>query len=144
MAATEPLYKILNIYPSSLLKQEILLLEAELLIKVCNELLVFFKEINKDYFHLLKLTKEKENAVLENKFVRLIIQDILCTNEYNIDGIACYTNTPAEVVSEVLAGLNIHPSASFLRRIIDLHRSVRAELYNMIGKKIAQEYLACE
>ena len=41
-------------------------------------------------------------------------------------------------------GLNTSPSAIFLRKIIELHRSIRPELYREIMRKITTEYLAAE
>lgn len=121
-------------------KEENFLVEAELFKCICEELKEIFREQHKAYFRLMKFTLKKEEAMLEANFTRLIIQDILSTNEYNIQGIAYYTTTPEEVVEEILGGLNINPSAIFLQRIIDLHRSVRNELYNKIIKKIISKY----
>jgi hypothetical protein len=39
-------------------------------------------------------------------------------------------------------GRNVRPSAIFLRKLIDLHRSVRRELYQKIIKKVTENYLA--
>jgi hypothetical protein len=142
MSATEPLCHLIGINPSKLTKEEIQLLEAELFVRICEELKEFFREQNRDYFHLMKFNTEKENDMLESKFVRLIIQDILSTEEYNLNGIAYYTNTHEDVVDEVLAGRNTSPSATFLRRVIELHRSVRRDLYHSIIKKIATQYMA--
>ena len=80
--------------------------------------------------------------MLEANFVRLIIKDILATEEYNLKGIAYYTDTHEDVVQEVIDGRNTNPSATLLRRSIDLHRLVRRDLYHSIVKKIATEYLA--
>jgi hypothetical protein len=35
--------------------------------------------------------------------------------------------------------LNINPSALCFRKIIELHRTVRPELYKALGKKITEE-----
>jgi SMI1-KNR4 cell-wall len=142
MSATEPLYHLIVINPCKLTKEEIQLLEAELFVRICEELREFFSEQNKGYFRLMKFNIEQENDMLESKFVRFIIRDILSTEEYSLNGIAYYTNTHEDVVGEVLAGRNTNPSATFLRRVIELHRSVRRDLYNSIIKKITKQYLA--
>lgn len=80
--------------------------------------------------------------MLETNFVRLIIKDILATEEYDTQGVARYAYTHEDVIQEVIDGRNLNPSAMLLRRSIDLHRTVRRELYHSIMKKIAAEYLS--
>lgn len=140
MVAIEPLCHLLNINNSKLSKQENLLLEAKLFTYICEELKVFFSEKLKDYFRLMKFTKKQENAMLEANFICLIIGDILASEEYNLEGIARYTDTHEDVVIEVFEGRNTSPSATFLRRLIELHHTVRHNLYLSIMKKITSEY----
>ena len=142
MSATEPLCLLLWINPNKLPKSEYFLFEAELFIRICEELKEIFRNRYKDYFSLMKFNAEKENVMLEDNFARLIIKDILSTEEYNLSGIAHYTNTHEDIVQEVVDGRNTSPSAIFLRRIIYLHQSVRRELYVAIIKKITTQYLA--
>jgi len=80
--------------------------------------------------------------MLETNLVRLMITDIIETGDYTPQGIALYSDTHEDVVNEIIAGINTKPLATFLWKIIELHRGVRRELYNTIGKKIASEYLA--
>lgn len=142
MSAIEPLCHLAGINPNKLTKEESLLLEIELFARICEELKEAFKKQHKEYFRLMKLTTEKENTMLESKFVRLIIQDILSTGEYSLEGIAYYTNTHEDIIQETYIGKNTNPSAALLRKIIELHRTVRRDLYQTIMKKIAVEYLA--
>jgi hypothetical protein len=79
---------------------------------------------------------------MEDNFARCLVNDILLTEEYTLQGIAYYTQTPEEVIVEVAMGQNTRPSAILLRRIIELHRMVRSELYREMMKKIANEYSA--
>lgn len=141
MAAIIPLFQLMRIDTAVLSKQELFILEAELYIRIYEELKEVFRKQHKDYFHLMKLTKEKECSMLEAGFVSSIIQDILSTQEYTLQGIAEYTDFHEDVVVDVIAGKNICPSSVFLKRIIELHRSVRSELYKEIMKKIAVQYL---
>lgn len=64
------------------------------------------------------------------------------TNEYSLEGIALYADIHQDVIQEAYAGLNLHPSAALLRKTIELHRTVRRELYQDIMKKIVLEYLS--
>lgn len=142
MAAMELLCRLIEINPSKFSREELMLVEAELFTRICEELKEIFRKQHSDYFRLMKFTIEKENLMLETNFVRLIIKDILSTKEYNSQGIARYADTHEDVIQEVIDGRNHNPSAMLLRRIIDLHRTVRRELYHSIVKKITTEYLA--
>ncbi len=136
MSATEPLCHLIGINPAKLTQKESLILEAELFVRLCDELKVGFKAKYEDYFQVMKYTTEKENAIMEASFIRCVINDILSTKEYTLDGIAYYTHTPEEVIYELAMGHNTSPSAMLLRKIIELHRSVRRDLYDAIIKKI--------
>lgn len=142
MAAMELMCHLVGVDPSKLSKEETLILEAELFACICKELKEIFREQYRDYFRLMKFTVERENAMLEANFVRFVIKDILSTEEYDLSGVACYTDTHEDVIHEVVDGRNTNPSATLLRRCIDLHRSVRRDLYRTLMKKIALEQLA--
>ncbi len=141
MPAMEPLCHLFGIISCQLTTDEKVLLEVELFARICEELKEIFREQYRDYFRLMKFTIEKEDMMLETKFVRLIVQDILATGEYNLGGIAYYTGTYEEVIEELMAERNTSPSATFLRKLIELHRSVRPELYQVVIKKITANYL---
>ncbi len=77
--------------------------------------------------------------MLENKFIRCLINDILSTEEYNLSGIAFYTGSTEDVIFELASGCNTNPTFLLSRKIIELHRLVRARLYDEIIKKITKE-----
>jgi len=141
MSATEPLCRLIGIDPYKLSKEEYLILEAELFYSVCEELKEIFRIQHKEYFRLTKYTVEMESIMLEQNFLRFVINDILSTKEYTIEGIAYYVDTHTDVVSEVILGHNLNPSAILLHRTIGLHRSVRGDLYKTIMQKIIEKYL---
>ena len=97
---------------------------------------MLFRKFISEYFYLMRFTEEMENSMLETNLARLITKDILSTEEYDLAGIARYANTFEDVIHEVLDGRNERPSATLLCRIIELHRSVRRELYSSIIKKV--------
>ena len=136
MAALEPLCQILGINPRKFTKEENLILEAKLFSHVYEELKEIIKTQYKDYFQLMNFTKDREDTMIEAEFLRCVIKDILSTEEYSLRGIAHYTDTPEDVVHEVIAGNNNNPSFVFSRRIIELHLSVRPEIYRAIMRKI--------
>ncbi len=138
MSAIEPLSNLIRVDLSLLKKEEKTLLEAGLFARVYEELKIIFSEQQKIYFRLLKLPKEQEDVMLEENFVHSIIKDILSTEEYTLKGIAEYTDTFEEVVEEFFTGRNTNPSATFLRRLINLHASVRQDLYSFVVEKIVR------
>lgn len=139
MSTMEPLCQLIGINPNLLPKSEYFILEAFLFLRLCEELTEIFRKERKQYFGCLRFTKEMENNMLESDFARLIIKDILSTTDYTLQGIAIYTNTHEDVVCDVVTGQHC-PTATFFRRIIDLHRSVRKNLYDSILKKIILEH----
>ena len=142
MSSIKPLVSLLKADLSKLSKAELTLLEAMLFNHVCLELKEIFRKKYKEYFRLMKFNLEKENDMLTNHFVRLILSDILDTEEYNFIGIAHYTDTPIDIIQEVLDGRNTQPSATLLCRSLELHCTVRREIYSTIIKKIPPPLLS--
>jgi len=140
MSSNEPFSRLMRINPDNLTKGENFLLELDLLVRLCEKLNDFFTEHHKDFI-AMKFNTDLENANLEAKLLYLIIWDIQSTQEYTVEGMARYIDTYEDVIIEVFSGRNKHPSATLLRKTIELHRTIRRELYNSIIKKIVSEYL---
>jgi hypothetical protein len=136
MSAVQRLSDLLMEGQIKLSKEEQLILDAELFARICEELKEIIKSKNKDYYRLLKINKEKEQSMIDESFIRCIIHDILSTEEYTLPGIAYYTDTPEEIILDVASGCNKSPALLFSQKIINLHRSVRPELYIGILNKI--------
>lgn len=136
MPAIQSWCNFARISSENLTKKEIILLEAELFVRVCEELKEMIRAQYKNYFKLINLSLEMENTMLEENFLRIIINDILATNEYDLKGIAYYANTHEDIVQEIIYGYNVNPSVVIFRRIMELHRMVREEVYSAILKKI--------
>lgn len=139
MSAAEPLCHIVGVNHARLSKEEYLLIETELFVKICIELKEYFKSQYQNYFQVMKFNKETEEKVMEINFIRCIINDILTSEEYSLPGIAYYTNSPEEVIFEIASGRNPDPSSSLLRKIIELHRVVRPGLYKTLMEKMLKK-----
>lgn len=137
MSAVLPLRRLLGSAFPALSKYEAILLEVELFTRICDELKEFFIGSEKRSVNIYYISAE--GIAMEARLVRSLMSDILATDEYNLKGIACYTDTHEDVVLDIFAGINANPTATFFRRLVDLHRSVRRELYEMIVKKIFQQ-----
>ena len=139
MPAMELLCQIIGIDPQNLSKEENTLLEAELFSQLCDELKKIFKLQFKEYFQLMKFNIEKEDAMIEANFIRCVINDILSTENYTLSGIAFYTQTPEDIIYEVAMGSNTSPSLLLSRKIIEIHKTVRQDLYRELLHKITKE-----
>lgn len=142
MTALEPLSRIMEIDTTQLSKEEKMLLEAELFLRINEELKENLRKEYKEYFQLIKLTAEMEDAMLESLYIRSALRDLTVNLEYTLEGIAVYTNSHPDVVDEVMNGINTFPSVFFMRKIIELHRSQRPELYHAVMRKVALQYAA--
>ena len=142
MSSVEPLYRLIATNISKFSSDERKILEAGFFSWTCCEIKNIFRNQYKEYFDLMKFTIEMENAMLDANFICLVIKDILSTNEYTMSGIAHYMNVPEDTLHEIILGLNTNPSALLLQRVIDLHRSVRANLYREIIIKITLDQTA--
>lgn len=143
MSSLEPLCQLAGLKPNKLSKGEGFLLEAVLFVQICEELKLLYKKEHEGYFQLLNINNETEDEVVETRFIPHIINDLLSNNDYTISGIACYTQTPEDVILEVMSGLNTRPSAIFLRKLIELHTAVKPALYRSIIRKVVSEELSC-
>jgi hypothetical protein len=141
MPALDWLCHIAGIDSHQFSKEENLLLEIELFFRLCNQLKELFSTQFKEYFQLIRMNTEMENIIMEANFMRCIVNDILLSEAYTLSGIALYTQMPEDIIYEVAAGCNTSPSFYLSRKIIELHRSVRPELYKEMMKKITQGFV---
>jgi hypothetical protein len=139
MSALELLCRLADVKPQQFSREENLILEAELFARLYSELKNRFRTDFNEYFKLLKYNQEAEDAVLEAHFLRCIINDILTTESYTMAGIATYTQTPEDIIYEVATGQIVNPSFMLTRKLIDLHRAVRPNLYREVFTKAVKE-----
>lgn len=100
------------------------------------------KLIESAYLHLLyqELTHYLDNtgSTMEtNSTIRNLVNDLLSSNEYSIDGLATYTGYPEDVIFDIAAGMNNNPTLVLAIKIIELHILYRQDLYIDIAKRIA-------
>lgn len=140
MPAIQSLASLLGINLRTFSKKETLLLEAELLRRIGHELKDIFRSQYKSYFNLMKFTFEMEEDMLDTNFSRLLILEMLSSDEYTLEGIAHYTHTPLDIIQEIVMQKCSSISYPFFQRLIELHCSINREVYENIMQKIAQEY----
>src|SRR5579872_5674655 len=123
MPALEPLCKDLGINTNKFLKEELLLLEAELFHHLCEGLKSIFKKQYKEYFRISKFNSDLEELMIDGNFLSCIIRDLIHTETYTLSGIALYTQTSEGIISRIMSGHNKNPSLVLARKIIELHRT---------------------
>jgi hypothetical protein len=140
MPAEELLCYSVGIDPCRFSKEENIIVEVELFARVCEELKKIFKDKLNEYSQFIKLNTHLEEEMLDAKLIYCVINDILITQEYSVLGIAHYTRMPEDVIYDVALGQNTNPSLTLSRKIIELHRRVRPDLYAKVIKRIAEGY----
>src|SRR3990167_10918666 len=132
MSKTDLRYCLLGSQAVKLSTAEKILLEIKLLNCIYYELCEIFKARYKEYQRLIKSTFDQEDSMCSIKFMQEMIKDILSTEEYSLAGIATHTHIPEDVLSDVAAGVNTHPTFELSRKLFELHMGVRRDLYNKI------------
>ena len=138
MPKTDLVFCVFRDLVKNLPEVEKLLLEIKLLTQLHQELSNFFFLRNFSYQQLLKNEEKNMSCV---KFMKEIINDILSSGEYSLAGISNYTQIPEEILIDIASGINANPSFALSIKILELHASVRTELYSHVMRKIASEYL---
>lgn len=122
MSSVQDLSEFYHLKTKKLSKEESRLLEAALFWSLCNE--------------LNHSTIIEDTDMSDENLVRCLINDLMNTGDYSLPGLACYTDTPEEVVHDIAAGINKRPSLFLARRVIELHKVARKEVYTKILDKI--------
>jgi hypothetical protein len=131
MAASDLLSSLFRLGCDKLSKKEKLLLETMLfsdLYQVLKESYIAASETN----HQLK----EKHSMIKGSIIRGLINDLLMTNEYSLQGLANYTGYPEDVICDVAAGMNKNPTLVLSARIIELHAMTRREFYDGLVKKV--------
>ncbi len=127
---------MLNLKVNHLTKQELIIVENEIFALVVNELPRLTSDQMLNFNVSFHGIKNQEKVMPADSFLQFVLRDLVASGEYTVLGIARYTGVPEEVVFEVVAGRNTNPSWGFVRKVIDLHRLARRELYQFVVSKI--------
>lgn len=138
MSAMEYLCHMAGINPCHLSKEENLLLETILICALCDELSEMYQDRVANNF--IKKYQEKDSMMVHGNVINLILQDLIKSNEYTITGVATYSNVPEDVIYDIAIGNNNNPSLEVSRKIVELHRVARADLYQRVMQKITSSY----
>jgi len=140
MAATEFLAQLLGFDCQALSREERIIVEAKTLTRIYAAIEAVMEIHHSDYFRLLKLDGDEKLKHLEEYFLRYIVTDIVSTGDYTIAGIAMYAQTAEDIIYDVMTGKNCTAPFAIVRKIINLHQSVRPRLYQEFMLEIIAEY----
>lgn len=142
MSLPQALCTIVNIPPTALTVHENILLEAELFFSLYQQLIEFFQAPIQQFRRLIKNNLDKEKLMLQENLIKCLVQDIISSEHYSISGIATYTDSHEEVIENILNGTHSHPSLPLARKIFELHRHIRPELYKaLLNRALAEAEL---
>lgn len=141
MPAMEPFYALIANDYSIFNKSEWLFLDAVLFSAVCDALLRELINEQISGLNAVSINIKEEKQMLDNKLMQKLINEILISGEYTIRGISFYTGIPEEIIDDIYIGLNTYPSGYFMRKIIEIHKSIYYEFYRSLIKKIMEKML---
>lgn len=116
-----------RMFPCKLPMKEKAFLELLLFANLYRELIIHY-EINSE--------SEKESTMVNNIVLRNIVNDLLGSDDYTLQGLANYIGYPEEVIYDLALGTNTNPTISLSTKIIELHMIARRDFYNQIINKL--------
>jgi len=69
---------------------------------------------------------------VDNKIIRFIIQDIIETGDYTLEGIAYHTHIPFDIIYDLACGISNQLSVTPWIKIINLYLQVRPEILKIL------------
>lgn len=96
-------------------------------------------------FHEIFKNKIKQNNnylmegySMDSKIIQLLIQNIVDTGEYTLDGIAYHTRIPFDVIYDAVCGINNQFSITPWMRIVDLYLQVKPEVALLLNERLLE------
>lgn len=139
MIKMELIYNLAGINLKTLSQNIKFLFTSYLLTRIHGELFKKFKSHHQAHLQILEPDLSEENLMLEANFMMYLLKDILSTGEYSLSGIANYVRMPEDVIYDLFIGINKSPSFSLWNKIIELHSTVRSDLYQELINKIMSD-----
>jgi len=88
-----------------------------------------------------KIQSEKTHSSMEcytvdSKIIQFLIQSIIDTGEYTLEGIARYTRIPFDVIFDAACGNNVQLSMTLWIRIIHLYIQIKPDVARLLFDKL--------
>lgn len=86
------------------------------------------------YFNINTL----ESYAMDSKIIQLLIQGIVETGEYTLEGIAYHTRIPFDIVYDAACGINNHFSITPWTKVVDLYMKVRPDIAQVLLDRLLE------
>lgn len=97
-----------------------------------------FSDLFKQKIQVIKNQFLMECYVMDSKILQLILQGIIETGEYTLEGVACYTRIPLDVIYDAACGLNNQVSITPWARVVDLYIKVKPDTAQILIDKLIE------
>ena len=77
-----------------------------------------------------------ESYVMDNKIFQLLVQGIVETEQYTLEGIAFYTNIPFDVIYDAACGITNHLSVTAWSKVVDLYLQVKPDVARVLFDRL--------
>jgi hypothetical protein len=85
-----------------------------------------------------KTHSSMECYIMDSKIIQLLIQGIVETEEYTLEGIAHVTRIPFDVILDAVCGNNSQLSITVWAKIVDLYMQVKPEVAQLLFNKLIE------
>lgn len=80
----------------------------------------------------------KEYYAMDSQIMQLIIQGIIETGEYTLEGIAFYTRIPFDIIYDAACGINNQFSITPWARVVDLYLQLKPDVAKILIDKLIE------
>jgi hypothetical protein len=75
---------------------------------------------------------------MDSRIIQLLIQDIVNTGEYTLEGIAYHTHIPFDVIYDAACGITNEFSITLWSKITNLYLEVRPDIVKILINKLIE------
>ncbi len=79
-----------------------------------------------------------EYYAMDSRIMQLLIQGIVDTGEYTLEGIAYHTDIPLDVIYDAASGINNQITAAPWARVADLYMQVKPEIAYVLTDRLLE------
>ena len=97
-----------------------------------------FCELFQNKIQLEKTFSSMECYTMDNKIIQFLIQEIIDTEQYTLEGIAHYTRIPFDVIFDAACGNNTQLSITPWARVVDLYMQVKPDVSQLLLNKLIE------
>jgi hypothetical protein len=97
-----------------------------------------FREIFQQKINLTQHNSLQESYTMDSRMIQLLIEGIIETGEYTIEGIAYHTRVPLDVIYDAASGISNHFSITPWARVADLYMQVKPEVTQMLIDRLLE------